>query len=152
MKRPWLLTPWGQRFALHLANVLSLFLFLGFVGQYAAVELPRKEIAQLNLSNVNYCELASCPEIQGLVLTKPEGVIENLEEVSFGTSVTMDFVNGLQLEGERDLWLKLLSAEGEILELASTEIVLDLKTRTTASFLLTSTRDQILAGTLLLGY
>lgn len=131
---------------------MSLFLFLGFVGQYAAVELPRKEIAQLNLSNVNYCELANCPEIQGLVLTKPGRVIENLEEVSFGTSVTMDFVNGLQLEGERDLWLKLLSAEGAVIELASTEIVLDLKTRTTASFLLTSTRDQILAGTLLLGY
>lgn len=112
MKRPWLLTPGGQRFALHLANVMSLFLFLGFVGQYAAVELLRKEIAQLNLSNVNYCELANCPEIQGLVLTKPGRVIENLEEVSFGTSVTMDFVNGLQLEGERDLWLKLLRAAG----------------------------------------
>lgn len=152
MKRPWLLTQKGQRFALHLANVMSLALFLGFVGQYAAVELPRKQIAQLSLAEVNYCELASCPEIQGLVLTKPENAIENLEEVSFGTSVSMDFVNGLQLEGKRDLWLKLVSAEGELIEMASTEIVLDLKTRTTASFMLTSTKEEILAGTLMLGY
>lgn len=152
MKRPRLLTPKGQRFALHLANVMSLFLFLGFVGQYAAVELPRGDIAQLSLSNVNYCELTSCPEIQGLVLTKPEDVIENLKEVSFGTSVTMDFVNGLQLQGSRDLWLKLLSAEGAVLEMASTKVVLDLKTRATASFMLTSTKEEILAGTLMLGY
>jgi hypothetical protein len=131
---------------------MSLALFLGFVGQYAAVELPRKQIAQLSLAEVNYCELASCPAIQGLVLTKPENVIENLEEVSFGTSVSMDFVNGLQLEGKRDLWLKLVSAEGELIEMASTEIVLDLKTRTTASFMLTSTKGEILAGTLMLGY
>jgi hypothetical protein len=131
---------------------MSLALFLGFVGQYAAVELPRKQIAQLSLAEVKYCELASCPEIQGLVLTQPENVIENLEEVSFGTTVSMDFVNGLQLEGKRDLWLKLVSAEGELIEMASTEIVLDLKTRTTASFMLTSTKEEILAGTLMLGY
>jgi hypothetical protein len=86
------------------------------------------------------------------VLTRPEAVLDNLEEVPFGTSVTLDFVNGAQLEGKRDLWLKLVSAEGLVLEMASTEIVLGLKTRTTASFIMTSTREEILAGTLLLGY
>ena len=152
MKRPWLLTPKGQRFALHLANVMSLLLFLGFLAQYSAVELPRREVAQLSSASVNYCELALCPVIEGLVLTRPEAVLDNLEEVPFGTSVTLDFVNGAQLEGKRDLWLKLVSAEGLVLEMASTEIVLGLKTRTTASFIMTSTREEILAGTLLLGY
>lgn len=152
MKRPWLLTPKGQRTALHIANVLSLVLFLGFALNFSAVELPRTRVQQLDTGNVSYCEIASCPRIQGLELTNGSAAIQQLEEKAFGYQLTLDFTNHKMLEGERELWLKVEHADGRILEMASTVVELNLKSRTTASFLLLSDASILSGATVLLGY
>lgn len=152
MKRPWLLTPKGQRASLHVANVLSLLLFLGFALNYALVEFPRQQVSQLDPANVNYCEISQCPAIQGLVLTNGEIATSQLETKAYGELLVLDFSNTAMLSGERELWLKVESPDGRILEMASATISLDLKNRTTAEFLLVSEKDAILGSKLLLGY
>ena len=137
---------------MHIANVLSLFLFLGFALNFSAVELPKTRVQQLDTGNVSYCEIASCPRIQGLELTNGSAAIQQLEEKAFGYQLTLDFTNHEMLEGERELWLKVEHANGRILEMVSVTIELGLKTRTLAEFLLVSDREQILAGKILLGY
>jgi hypothetical protein len=146
------LTPEGQRASLHLANLLSLVLFIGFVLNYANQELPRTNITQLDPSALSYCEISMCPAIQGLVITNGDTAVGDLETLENGELLVLEFTNTLMLEGEREFWLKVETKDGRLLEMASTEIVLDLKTRTTASFMLTSTKEEILAGTLMLGY
>ena len=152
MKRPWLLTPKGQRASLHIANLASLLLFAAFVFQFAIVEHPRTQVPQLDTKNVSYCALAECGEVFGIVLENPERAVENLEEQAFGTLLVLDFTNLPRYQGERELWLKLTTPEGKVLEMARVTITLDLKQRTRAEFLLTSSKAEILAGKLQLGY
>ncbi len=75
-----------------------------------------------------------------------------IEDRSFGYLLTLDFTNHELLQGERELWLKVESADGRTLEMASTEIKLGLKNRTIAEFLLVSEKEAILNATLRLGY
>lgn len=93
LKRPWLLTQKGQRATLHIANLVSLLLFIGFVLQYAFVETPRKSPPQLDTKNVSYCELLACESVFGLVLNNPEQAIQELEEKEFGTLLVLDLTN-----------------------------------------------------------
>lgn len=137
---------------MHLANVVSLALFVGFVLQYALVETPRTAVANVNPKNINYCELSECPKIQGLELTNGVTAQSNLTAQPFGLLLELDFTNHLMLEGVRELWLKVESSEGKLLEMARVEIALDLKNRTTAKFLLVSSESAIKSGKLLLGY
>jgi hypothetical protein len=158
LKRPWILSPNGKRTALHLANVASLLLFLAYALHFVLVETPRQNVVQLDPKNVSYCHIApapskaGCPEIQGLELTNGQAAIANLGTQANGTSLTLDFTNHLQLQGSRELWLRLENPNGEILELARVEIELGLKSRTTAEFLLVSDLADIQNGKLLLGY
>lgn len=158
LKRPWILSPSGKRTALHLANVASLLLFLAYALHFVLVETPRQDVVQLDPKNVSYCEIAAatveagCPKIQGLELTNGQGSIANLGIQANGTSLNLDFTNHQQLQGSRELWLRLENQNGEILELARVEIALGLKIRTTAEFLLVSDLADIQNGKLLLGY
>lgn len=152
MKRPWILTPRGQRTSLHLANVLSLALFISFALQYALVETPRTSVTNLDPKNVSYCELSECPKIQGLELTNGFTAQSNLKPQPFGMLLELDFTNHQMLQGDRELWLRIESPEGKLLEMARVQIKLDLKTRTTAQFLLTLPESQVLNARLSLGY
>lgn len=78
--------------------------------------------------------------------------MSEIEDRSFGYLLTLDFTNHELLQGERELWLKVESADGRVLEMVSTEIVMGLKNRTIAEFLLVSEKEAILSGTLSLGY
>lgn len=137
---------------MHLANVVSLALFVGFVLQYALVETPRTRVANLDPANVSYCELSECPKIQGLELTNPISAQDNLRKQASGHILELDFTNHLMLLGVRELWLRVESSEGKLLEMARVEIALGLKNRTTAEFLLVSSESDIRSGKLLLGY
>jgi hypothetical protein len=109
-------------------------------------------VRQLDSSNVSYCEITDCPRIQGLEITNGVTALTNLEERPFGNLLRLDFTNHDQLQGERELWLKVETADGRLLEMASTTITFDLKTRTIAEFLLVSDFDTILGARVLLGY
>lgn len=137
---------------MHLANLVSLALFVAFVINFNLVESPRSQIVQLDPQNVNYCEISKCPRIQGLELTNGAEAAGEIEDRSFGYLLTLDFTNHELLQGERELWLKVESADGRTLEMASTEIKLGLKNRTIAEFLLVSEKEGILNATLRLGY
>jgi hypothetical protein len=146
------LTPEGQRASLHLANLLSLVLFIGFVLNYANQELPRTNVTQLDPANVAYCEISTCPAIQGLVITNGDTAVGDLETLENGELLVLEFTNTLMLEGEREFWLKVETKDGRLLEMASVEVKLGLKTRTIAEFLLVSNFEEITAGNLYLGY
>lgn len=137
---------------MHLANLLSLVLFVGFVLNYATQELPRTKVPQLDTSSVSYCELRDCGEIQGFALENGASALDEVVETRNGVLLTLKFRNSGMLQGERELWLRVMSAEGKILEMASVEISLSLRTRTVAEFELVSNLDQIRSGKLLLGY
>lgn len=137
---------------MHLANVVSMALFVGFVLQFALVETPKTRVANLNPANVSYCELSECPSIQGLELTNPITAQDNLRKHASGLILELDFTNHLMLEGVRELWLRVVNPEGKVLEMASVEIALSLKNRTIAKFLLVSSESDIRSGKLLLGY
>ena len=137
---------------MHLANAISLALFLAFAFNFTLVELPKTQVSQLNTASVSYCELTDCPRIQGLELTNGETAIDLLATKPYGELLTLNFTNHEQLEGKRELWLKVEHADGRILEMVSVTIELGLKTRTAAEFILVSEKDQILAGKILLGY
>lgn len=152
MKRPWLLTPKGQRASIHLANLISLVLFVAFVINFAIIEMPRTQISQLDPENVSYCEISACPKIQGLEITNGDAAVSEIQDRAFGYLLTLDFTNHQLLEGQRELWLKVESPDGRVLEMASVEIQMSLKNRTTAEFLLVSEKQAILGSKLLLGY
>ena len=137
---------------MHLANALSLVLFLSFAFNFALVELPKTQVVQLDAGNVTYCELTACPSIQGLELTNGSTAIAQLESNSFGEQLVLDFTNHEMLHGERELWLRIVAEDGRILEMASTFIALNLKSRTTASFLLVSDAEVLSTARVLLGY
>ena len=137
---------------MHLANALSLILFLAFAFNFALVELPKTQVVQLDPANVSYCELAECPRIQGLELTNGSKAIQQLEGSDFGELLTLDFTNHEMLNGERELWLRVVAEDGRILEMASTVIELDLKSRTAASFQLVSDAKVLSKAKVLLGY
>lgn len=133
---------------MHLANLFSLVLFIGFALNFAAVELPRQSIKQLDPENVSYCQIDQCPAIEGLVLSgQPE-----ITSTTFGERVSFDFTNTEMKSGKRMLWLKVEDLNGGLIEMVSTEIQLDLKNRTIAEFLLVSEKELILGSKLSLGY
>ncbi len=152
MKRPWLITPKGQRFSLHLANVLSFALFVGFALHFSLVEQPRTALPQLNPIEVNYCELTECSELFGVVLENGDTAQLEAVQESLGVKVVLRFTNTSRYQGERELWIRLESQTGELIEMASTQVAFDLKKRTSAEFLITGLKQEILDGNLLLGY
>mgnify|MGYP001026031245 CR=1 FL=1 len=137
---------------MHLANILSLVLFLGFVLQFSLVEQPRRNVPQLDSSQVNYCQLEMCDEVFGVQLDNGASAKEDATQQSLGVLITLEFTNLARYEGERELWIRLVSPNGELVEMASTVVDFDLKKRTSANFLVTGLKAEILAGNLYLGY
>lgn len=137
---------------MHLANVLSLVLFIGFVLNYANQEVPKTNVTQLDPANVTYCEISECSQIQGLVITNGASAIGDLKTLENGELLVLEFTNTLMLEGKRELWLRVETQDGRVLEMASVEIQMGLKNRTIAEFLLVSDFDQIKGANLYLGY
>jgi hypothetical protein len=119
---------------------------------YAIIELPKTQVLQLDPANISYCELSQCGAIQGLEMTNRERAVADLQATNFGQLLVLDFSNTEMLVGQRELWLRVETKDGRILEMASVEISMDLKTRTIAEFLLVSDFDEIVAGNLYLGY
>lgn len=152
LKRPWLLTPSGQRFSVHLANTLSLALFVGFVLHFSLVEQPRTEVPQLNPAQISYCELESCGEVFGVRLENGDSARSESVQEELGVRVVLEFTNLSRYQGERELWVRLLSQDGKIVEMASTVAKFDLKNRTSVEFLLAGLEQEISTGRLELGY
>ena len=152
MKRPWILTPKGQRFSLHLANVISLSLFFGFALHFQLVEQPRTNVPQLQTDNVSYCEIDQCQEVFGIKLENGERSLANVTQTAIGVELKVEFINTARWEGRRELWLKMESEDGSFVEAASTWIDLGLKQRTVAVFLITGTIDEVSGNKLFLGY
>jgi hypothetical protein len=127
-------------------------MFLGFVAHFALVEIPRQQVIQLDAANVSYCEITECPRIQGFELSDPAGALSSLQAMPYGTLLTLDITNHGLLVGERELWLRVETADGRLLEMARTTVTFDLKIRTIAEFLLVSDFDAIVGSRLVIGY
>lgn len=135
-----------------MANLISLLLFIGFALHYSLVELPRKDIPQLDPANVSYCLVEDCGGVFGVQLQNGESVKRTSTQQTLGVLVTLELTNNARYEGTRELWLKLESPTGATVEMASTVVSFDLKNRTIAEFLVTGLKAEILAGNLYLGY
>lgn len=137
---------------MHIANVVSLFLFLGFFLHFTLVEQPRTSVPQLNPAQVSYCELADCREIFGVALENGASAQAAAKQTELGVSVVLEFKNTAMLSGRRELWIRLETESGEFVEMASTWVEFDLKNRTSAEFLITGLKSEVFEGRLLLGY
>lgn len=152
MKRPWILTPKGQRATLHTANLVALVLFVGFVLQFNFVEQPRRNVPQLDTANVTYCELSSCGEMFGVELDDGQSAVASATQTEIGVQLELHFTNSSRYEGRRELWLRMESQDGSFIEAASTWLEFDLKNRSVASFLITGTLAEISQSRLFIGY
>lgn len=152
MKRPWLLTQTGKKVSLHIANALSLVLFVCFALQYSFVEAPRTEVPQLDTANVNYCELSECSMIFGVEITNGSTAQSNAIQTPIGVEVELDITNLARYEGRRELWMRMETVEGEFVEAASTWVDFGLKQRSRASFTITGTLEELQGSKLFLGY
>ena len=152
MKRPWILTPKGQRFSLHIANVLSLALFIGYALQFQFVEQPRTQVPQLQTNNVTYCEISECEKVFGIELENGDASLAKLKQTAIGVELKLEFTNSARWEGRRELWLKMQTQDGSFVEAASTWIELGLKQKPVAIFVITGTVEEISQNKLLLGY
>jgi hypothetical protein len=120
-KRPWLLTPKGQKISLFLAFVISAVAIAPAAIQVASDN--SREIAQLDPTDVSYCELSACGEIEkirGLVVTDEV----TITEVAYGTSLRIRLINGGRLTGERDVWAQVRTLEGSMVEGMRTRLIL----------------------------
>ena len=152
MKRPWIITPKGQRTTMHIANVGALLLFVAFVFQYQFVEQPRSEVPQLDTSNVTYCELTECGEMFGIELENGAVAAADSIQTPIGVELSLKFVNQARLDGRRELWLRMDTRDGEFVEAASTWIDLGLKTHTVAKFMITGLKAEIENSKIYIGY
>lgn len=120
-KRPWLLTPKGQKISLFLAFVIAAVAIAPAVVQ-VTLDTSR-DISQLDPSDVSYCELSVCGEIEkipGLVVTDEV----TITEVAYGTSLRIRLINGERLTGERDVWAQVRTLEGSLVEGMRTRLIL----------------------------
>lgn len=99
--------------------MLLLFSLIPFV---TAVTLPRTDLTQLDQANISFCELAVCDEGNSLDL-KVRGVI--LSETEAGTSMLIEFVNKPRWDGKREVLVELRNESGNVVEMASGEMVLN---------------------------
>ncbi|MGA1646454.1 MAG: hypothetical protein ACO4AV_15930 [bacterium] len=120
-KRPWLLTPKGQKISLFLAFVISVVAIAPAVIQVASDS--SREVTQLDPTDVSYCELSACGEIEkirGLVVTDEV----TIKEVAYGTSLKIRLINGGRLTGARDVWAQVRTLEGSMVEGMRTRLIL----------------------------
>lgn len=150
MKRPWLLTPAGQRVSMLLSYLLSLMLLVLLALQIQLVENPRSLVPQLNPKDLSSCELSDCSALEGHLGLLPVGY-----QVSQGDSIntlTVRFENPGRLQGKRTLWLELRDDSGKWLEAASAELEIGQHGPVVIEFGFTQPVDALLSGILRLSY
>lgn len=150
MKRPFFTSPKGQRLALHLSNLISVLLLVALALQMTLVEAPRKEVPQLDSSNLRSCIVLECGKIAELGGLEPIRV--GFTEGKYINTVRVEFVNHGRLEGSRYLRLELRDSSGGFLEAASSRVLLTLNGRTHIDFGLTHPEESLNRGTLKLSY
>ena len=89
--------------------------------------------------------------LSGLVITNRQSAVGDLESQKNGELLVLEFTNTRMLVGERKLWLKVETQDGRVLEMASVQVSMGLKSRTIAEFLLVSEKRAILNAKLKLG-
>ncbi len=112
----------GQRLTIWLGGFLALVLLFSLIPFVTAVTLPRTDLPQLDQANLSFCELAVCDEGNPLDLKIREVI---LTETGTGTSMLIEFVNKPRWDGKREVLLELRTDNGDLVELASGEMVLN---------------------------
>ena len=149
LKRPWILTPKGQRSSMLLATLLAL-LAIPFATLAVTQELDHRP-QPLDPSQVDYCELATCGEISKLRGLEVVG-IESIEEGEFGILIEIRFLNHGSLSGEREVWAELRSATGNRIESMRGVVQLSPKGKQLLELFFTGHLDELQSGKLLLGF
>lgn len=154
MKRPWLLSQKGQRVSIFISLLISAAMTLSLLSFIQSTVLPRVQITQLDERQITYCELSKCEKIDSL---KGLELIPNPDyfQITTGrwfTTVTMRFLNHGQLNGDRELRLVLRSSSGKIVEMANQVATFSPKGRQEIAFTFTGTPEELLSGTVHLGY
>ena len=149
MKRPWLLTPRGQRVAIVVATLISILAVFPAVNQIAQ-EVSRG-VPQLDSTAVAYCELSSCGEIASVpgLLVQGSYVATQSE---FGVFISIPVLNTAPLSGEREVWVQLKSAAGTQVEGMRGRLVLGPKGQNQIELFFTGSVAELEAGTLHLGF
>ena len=149
MKRPWLLTPRGQRIAIVVATLISILAIFPAANQLAAES--SRGVPQLDSSSVSYCELSSCGEIASVpgLLVQGSYVATQSE---FGVFISIPVLNTALLSGEREVWVQLKSAAGTQVEGMRGLLVLGPKGQNQIEVFFTGNLDELETGTLLLGF
>ncbi len=149
LKRPWILTPKGQRSSMLLATLLAL-LAIPFAALTVAQELDHQP-QPLDPSQVDYCELATCGEISKLRALEVVG-IESIEEGKYGILIEIRLLNHGSLSGEREVWAELRSATGDRIESMRGVVQLSPKGKQLLELFFTGNLDELQSGKLLLGF
>ena len=149
LKRPWILTPKGQRSSMLLATLLAL-LAIPFAALAVAQELDRLP-QPLDTSQVDYCELASCKKISKLEDLEVLG-IESIEEGKYGILIEIRLLNHGSLSGKREVWAELRSASGNRIESMRGVVQLSPKGKQLLELFFTGNLDELQSGKLLLGF
>lgn len=150
MKRPWLLTPKGQRVSMLVGVVLSIISLIPLGFQFQ-LEADRREVSQLELGKTVYYpqqSWSSIEELAGLeVLTEP-----TLVENEFATTVTYQVINHGRLEGKREVWAKIYSPENKLREGMKIWLELKPKGRNSLIFTFTGTATEFSESRVELGF
>ncbi len=150
MKRPWLTTPRGQQITMWLGVLVSL---LALVPLNTQLELDQKRatIEQLELASIQYCEVASCGQLEiagGLEITSDL----TLEENDFGVNAKLRVINHGMALGDREFWFELRSESGQRVESMRGQLSLTPKGPQFIEFFFTGTKAEFEGASLILGY
>lgn len=130
--------------------VLSILLLIPLAMQFQ-LEQSRKNVFQLDRTNVSFCQLEKCGTLSEFQNLEPLPDYR-LTETEFGTEVVIDIVNHARLEGKREVWAILRTPKGKIIE--GMKIWLELKNsgRNQLTFFFTGSAEEFRAGILNLGF
>ena len=150
MKRPWLTTPRGQQITMWLGVLVSL---LALVPLNTQLELDQKRatIEQLELASIQYCEVASCGQLEiagGLEITSDL----TLEENDFGVNAKLRVINHGMALGDREFWFELRSESGQRVESMRGQLSLTPKGPQFIEFFFTGTKAEFEGASVILGY
>ena len=150
MKRPWLTTPRGQQITMWLGVLVSL---LALVPLNTQLELDQKRatIEQLELASIQYCEVASCGQLEiagGLEITSDL----TLEENDFGVNAKLRVINHGMALGDREFWFELRSDSGQRVESMRGQLSLTPKGPQFIEFFFTGTKAEFEGASVILGY
>ena len=149
MRRPWILTPRGQRTSAIFASALSLILIPLAAAQISG-ELSRVP-TPLDSKTIDYCEVSSCSMVAKLPGIEVVG-IEQIIEGEFGILIEIRLINHAQLVGEREIWAELRGEDNGRIESMRGVVSLSPKGRQLLELFFTGSLDELETGTLLLGF